>query len=50
MRGQGLLAELLEKRFDIACRRLGLNRERRMVLDTTRFKPPRDRPQLDLFA
>jgi hypothetical protein len=50
MRGQGLLAELLEKRFDIACRRLGLNRERRIALDTTRFKPPRDRPQLDLFA
>jgi DNA repair photolyase len=50
MRGQGLLAELLEKRFDIACRRLGLNRERRMALDTTRFKPARDRPQLDLFT
>jgi len=49
MRGEGLLAELLEKRFDIACRRLGLNRERRMALDTTRFKPPRNRPQLDLF-
>jgi DNA repair photolyase len=50
LRGEGLLAELLEKRFDIACRRLGLNRERRMALDTTRFKPPHSGPQLDLFA
>jgi hypothetical protein len=50
MRGEGLLAELLEKRFDIACSRLGLNRERRVALDTTRFKPPHSGPQLDLFA
>jgi DNA repair photolyase len=50
MRGEGLLAELIEKRFDIACSRLGLNRERRAALDTTRFKPPYGGPQLDLFA
>ena len=49
MHGQGLLAELLEKRFDLACRRLQLNRERRIALDITRFKPPRSGPQLDLF-
>jgi DNA repair photolyase len=49
MRGQGLLADLLRKRFDIACERLGLNRERRAALDCTRFKPPRMGPQLDLF-
>jgi DNA repair photolyase len=49
MRGQGLLADLLRKRFDIACERLGLNRERRAGLDCTRFKPPRRGPQLDLF-
>jgi DNA repair photolyase len=48
-KGQGLLAELLQKRFDIACRRLGLNQERRRTLDTTRFKPPRTGGQLDLF-
>ena len=49
MRGQGLLAELLERRFDIACARVGLNRERRMELDTSRFKPPRSGPQMALF-
>ena len=49
MRGQGLLADLLRKRFDIACERLGLNRQRRAALDCTRFKPPRRGPQLDLF-
>ncbi|MGH9674944.1 MAG: PA0069 family radical SAM protein, partial [Bryobacteraceae bacterium] len=49
MRGEGLLADLLEKRFDIACRRLGLNRERRMALDTTRFKPPTAGSQMTLF-
>ena len=32
------LAELLAQRFDKACARLGLNRDRR-VLDTTRFQP-----------
>jgi DNA repair photolyase len=50
MRGEGLLAELLEKRFDIACSRLGLNRQRRAALDITRFRPPSTGPQLDLFA
>jgi len=38
MQGQGVWAELLAQRFDKACARLGLNRERR-VLDTTRFQP-----------
>ena len=47
--GEGLLAELLQKRFDIACQRLGLNRERRKPLDTTRFKPPASPGQMDLF-
>jgi DNA repair photolyase len=50
MRGEGLLADLLRKRFDIACQRLGLNRERRHPLDCTRFQPPRSGPQLDLFG
>jgi len=48
-KGEGLLAELLQKRFDIACQRLGLNQGRRKPLDTTRFKPPKIGGQLDLF-
>jgi DNA repair photolyase len=41
MRGEGTLATLLQKRFDIACRRLGLNRGREQTgLDTTLFRPP----------
>jgi DNA repair photolyase len=51
MRGQGLFADLIARRFDIACRRLGLNRER-TAMDTSRFKPPSteaQRAQLTLF-
>ena len=49
MRGTGLFAELVEKRFDLACRRLGLNRER-TPLDVTRFRPPRaNAAQRELF-
>ncbi len=48
-RGEGLLAELLQKRFEIACSRFGLNRERRKPLDVTRFKPPSPAGQMDLF-
>jgi DNA repair photolyase len=48
-RGEGLLAELLEKRFALACERFGLNRERRKPLDVTRFKPPERGGQMDLF-
>ena len=41
MRGDGAFAALIEKRFSIACRRLGLNRGREHVgLDTARFRPP----------
>jgi hypothetical protein len=41
MRGGGEFAALLEKRFGIACRRLGLNRGREHTgLDTTRFRLP----------
>jgi DNA repair photolyase len=48
-RGSGVYADLIEKRFDIACKRFGLN-EARPALDTSRFRPPRaDTPQLDLF-
>jgi DNA repair photolyase len=39
MRGTGPFAELIEKRFALACRRLGLNRDH-APLDTSRFCPP----------
>jgi DNA repair photolyase len=51
MRGQGIFADLIARRFDVACKRLGLNRDR-TAMDTSRFKPPRteaQRAQLDLF-
>src|SRR5207249_3487535 len=52
-RGEGLFAELIAKRFDLACKRLKLNDDRTLHLDTTRFRPPGARAasgQLDLFA
>jgi len=50
MKGTGPYAELLRRRFETACRRLGLSRSP-VPLDTSRFEPPR-RPgdQLDLFG
>ena len=39
MRGTGPFAELIEKRFALACKRLGLNRDR-APLDISRFHPP----------
>src|SRR6202165_5237413 len=50
-RREGLFADLISRRFDIACRRLGLNRER-APMDASHFKPPRteaQRAQLALF-
>jgi len=51
MRGQGLFADLIARRFALACKRLGLNEDRTLRLDTTRFRPPRGpaSAQLDLF-
>ena len=49
MRGQGLFAQLLARRFEVACTRLGLNRERRRALDCTRFRPPPPPGQMQLF-
>jgi DNA repair photolyase len=40
MRGSGPYAELIERRFAIACKRFGLTRERE-PLDTTQFRPPK---------
>jgi DNA repair photolyase len=53
MSGTGNYAELMEKRFDIACRRFQLNghgagREP-IELDCTRFRPPSPEGQLKLF-
>ena len=49
MVGSGELADLLGKRFDIACKRLGFNARRGRDLDTTLFKVPGDMPQMPLF-
>ena len=49
MRGQGVYADLIRKRFRLACARLGLNAEANAPLDTSRFRPPRASGQLDLF-
>jgi DNA repair photolyase len=53
MSGTGNYAELMEKRFDIACKRFGLNghgagREP-PELDCSRFRPPSPEGQLKLF-
>ena len=51
MRGEGQFADLIERRFRLACKRLGLNEERSLHLDVTRFRPPGSAGgQLDLFA
>jgi len=47
MRGSGPWAELIAKRFAIACRRLGLNKER-IVLRTDLFRAP-EGAQMRLF-
>jgi DNA repair photolyase len=49
MTGQGVWAQLLRQRFEKACARLGLNRQRR-ELDLSQFRPPpRDAAQGQLF-
>ena len=51
MTGTGTYAELIASRFEIACRRFGLNKERRgeQPLDCTRFRRPELGAQLVLF-
>jgi DNA repair photolyase len=51
MTGTGAYAELLGRRFEAACRRLGLNERRAALrLDTAQFRrPPRKGDQLALF-
>lgn len=40
MRGGGAYAQLIERRFEAACARLGLNRARRPALSTCHFRQP----------
>jgi DNA repair photolyase len=48
--GMGVYAELLAKRFAVACQRLGFNQGERNRLDVTQFvRPGGDSPQLQLF-
>jgi DNA repair photolyase len=54
MSGSGNFAELIERRFAIACRRLGLNSDDdhmnpRDGLDCSRFRPPSPAGQMTLF-
>jgi DNA repair photolyase len=48
MRGTGPYAELLSRRFRLACSRLGLNSTPRDTLVTSLFRPPTAGPQLRL--
>jgi DNA repair photolyase len=48
MRGEGKFAELLRSRFDVACRRLGLNADKRGTLEIGKFRRP-ERRQGSLF-
>jgi DNA repair photolyase len=50
MRGQGVFADLLRRRFSVACRKHGFGWARDQQLDTTLFAPPRKpSPQGELF-
>src|SRR5262245_13727981 len=49
MSGTGGYAELMEKRFRIACRRFGLNVRDKPELDCRRFTPPGKDLQMTLF-
>ncbi len=48
MRGQGHWADLIRLRWELACRKVGLVRDR-VALDTSRFVPPSADGQLGLF-
>jgi DNA repair photolyase len=49
MSGTGKFAELVEKRFQVACRRFGLNQREAADLDCGLFRVPASGPQLALF-
>jgi DNA repair photolyase len=48
MKGEGQYAELLRDRFRVACKRLGLNADKRFQLDAGKFRRPQP-PQGSLF-
>ncbi len=51
MRGSGVFAELIRRRFRVARDRLGLGQRAAVMLDESRFQPPvAQGPQADLFA
>ena len=51
MHGQGAFAQLLARRFDVACAKYGYARRGGLRLDCSRFRPPRPAsPQHDLFS
>jgi len=49
MSGTGNYAGLMEKRFEIACKRFGINVRETADLDCSRFRPPSPEGQLKLF-
>jgi DNA repair photolyase len=50
MRGKGVFAKLLRRRFEVACRKHGFGRARDLELDASGFVPPREStPQGELF-
>ena len=50
MRGQGIYADLIRNRFQLACRRLGLVYRDRLQLNTSLFRPPRETgDQVEMF-
>lgn len=49
MRGTGEYAELIRKRFRLACKRAGMNLSPRPELDCSRFRPPNLSGQRNLF-
>ncbi|MDB5863886.1 MAG: radical protein, partial [Betaproteobacteria bacterium] len=49
MIGSGKFAELLEQRFDIACKRIGFNARRGRSLDKALFRVPGKPDQMQLF-
>jgi hypothetical protein len=51
MRGEGVFAEILKRRFDVAVKRLGYLPRGTLALDTSLFRhPDAPPPQGDLFG
>ena len=50
MHGHGVFAQLLSRRFDVACAKYGYTRRGGVRLDTSKFTPPQAvSPQRELF-